>query len=204
MVRPVMEITRELQALGCRSVPEEVISVCAAQLPDNEPLIGAIYGAQWRRGDGNDVDYYRCLLVFTKSRFTEITAQLHVVEPHQILYTFVSYMYLCDVARVDFSADPFGYGEHRLTLTGYTDHLGRMDMVLHASKKGINVSKAEFAQFCEQLRGHVEQIRSIQGGKPGPASLVLNQLERLAALKQSGALTEEEFRIAKMKLLMSD
>ncbi len=65
-----------------------------------------------------------------------------------------------------------------------------------------DVSKAEF--FAEQLRS---TARAARDRRPAPAPAapaptdLLDQLERLAALRTAGALTDQEFALAKAKLL---
>ncbi|KQV18421.1 MULTISPECIES: SHOCT domain-containing protein [unclassified Kitasatospora] len=62
-----------------------------------------------------------------------------------------------------------------------------------------DVSKAEF--FSEQLRSTAQAARDRHHAPAAPAGDLLDQLERLAALHSSGALTDEEFALAKAKLL---
>lgn len=60
-----------------------------------------------------------------------------------------------------------------------------------------NVPKKEGAAFVQRAREHIYASKSA----PQPAASKYDQLEKLAALKSSGVLTEEEFQAEKSKLL---
>lgn len=75
-------------------------------------------------------------------------------------------------------------------------------VALTGSHRFEDVAKAEV--FAEQLREAARLARSTppQAPEPTPSGeQLLNQLERLAALHTSGALTDEEFTRAKHRLL---
>ncbi|MEV7602713.1 SHOCT domain-containing protein [Kitasatospora sp. NPDC089797] len=77
-------------------------------------------------------------------------------------------------------------------------------VALTGSHRFEEVVKAEV--FAEQIRAAARAARTTPPPAPAPAELsageqLLGQLERLAALRASGALTDEEFTRAKQRLL---
>ncbi|MGW2378414.1 MULTISPECIES: SHOCT domain-containing protein [Kitasatospora] len=77
-------------------------------------------------------------------------------------------------------------------------------VALTGSHRFEEVVKAEV--FAEQLRAAARIARTARPQAPAPSDAapgeqLLDQLERLAALRTSGALTEEEFSRAKQRLI---
>lgn len=68
-----------------------------------------------------------------------------------------------------------------------------------ANKKGY-VKPADFRAFCERVRAKVAALKSASGAATGGGAAI-DQLERLAKLRSSGALTEEVFQAAKRDIL---
>ncbi|WP_160012613.1 PH domain-containing protein [Rhizobium sp. 18055] len=64
-----------------------------------------------------------------------------------------------------------------------------------------NVLKKTVVKFVNKVRDALEARKSPASTNPGPAADVVSMLERLAALKTSGALTDAEFEMQKAKLL---
>ena len=60
----------------------------------------------------------------------------------------------------------------------------------------------ELAALVARIRTHVGQLHASARSTPAAENTLLDKLERLAKLRQSGALDEEEFRAAKRKLLL--
>ncbi|MFB7128844.1 MULTISPECIES: SHOCT domain-containing protein [unclassified Kitasatospora] len=79
-------------------------------------------------------------------------------------------------------------------------------VALSGSHRFEDVAKAEF--FAEQLRASARAARNAPKAGPAAAPVeasageqLIGQLERLAALRASGALTEDEFTRAKQRLI---
>jgi hypothetical protein len=68
----------------------------------------------------------------------------------------------------------------------------------HAAKK--NVAAYQEAQQAAYI-GNAQQVQTPPPAAPAPQEDVVSQLERLAALKSQGILTEEEFQAQKAKIL---
>lgn len=78
------------------------------------------------------------------------------------------------------------------------------DLIIYATGNSIkleNIAKEEVNDICEFLNQHSHQSVSTQTDFSPSANDVISQLERLAALKHQGALSEEEFEFSKKKLL---
>ena len=83
---------------------------------------------------------------------------------------------------------------------------GRLLMLAAGAKMGQNKAQQQAAQ-AEALKQQgaqeaMAQQQAVQAAAPAPATDdVIAQIEKLSALHQSGALTDEEFAAAKAKLL---
>jgi hypothetical protein len=83
---------------------------------------------------------------------------------------------------------------------------GRMLMLAAGRRMGQQQAQQQMAQ-AEALKQQgaqeaMAQQQAVQAAAPAPATDdVIAQIEKLSALHQSGALTDEEFAAAKAKLL---
>lgn len=79
-------------------------------------------------------------------------------------------------------------------------------IIASSYRRGIVVTKGEVKEFEPYLARLRELIHKAKAGIGDPsnstdADEAISKLERLAALHQAGALTDEEFKVAKAKLL---
>ena len=68
----------------------------------------------------------------------------------------------------------------------------------HAAKKNV----AAYSKATQEVQGQrVTHVQQPQQAAPAPQVDVVSQLERLAALRDQGVITEEEFQAQKAKIL---
>lgn len=88
-----------------------------------------------------------------------------------------------------------------ITSIQYKTGIMAAEIILYSAGKAAKIDMVA-KQFC---KGFVESVQSQMTAKRAPDTTggeeLLSKLERLAALKSAGALTEEEFSAAKEKLL---
>jgi len=101
-------------------------------------------------------------------------------------------------------AEQFPY--NKISSVGFKTGMMAADLLIDSSGASVVklewVDKSEVQELCEFLNSRAHSMSN----QPIPVSPtdgddIISKLERLAALKQSGALTEEEFLQAKTKLL---
>ena len=100
----------------------------------------------------------------------------------------------------DFPFDKISSIQYELGMLG-----GELEIFASGNEAKIKaVAKDRCRAFCEHVRSLIStSVKKEDAPSAAPASNddMLSQLERLAKLKEAGALTDEEFALAKKKLL---
>lgn len=180
MARPENEVADELARLNCR-VDEQQLKALAQALVSGESVLDAF-------AVGKTVNYgYARALVVTS---TEILFVTHEPGLFSAGNTAVYRMYWQDVASL--SDDSRGW----LRLGGYGGS------AIQAGFTGDERRSEAFKRFVQRLQDRVAALKSSSNAGPARASDTLTaQLERLANLRERGHISDEEFDLAKKRLL---
>lgn len=95
----------------------------------------------------------------------------------------------------------------RISSLQYTSGLVRGRLAIHLDggrRAYLRNTGGDVAGFASFVRGLMEKVRGGEPASPSASADFLSDLERLASLHASGALTDEEFTAAKRKLLSLD
>ncbi len=167
-------------------------------LADGEPIADAIVGCQESSLDGPR----GCqLIVATPLRTVSVWEMPAGFLRGRIRYS--THIYWQDVATVGLTGKggaPLG----TFTIRAYTSQMGSISFWPEKSGMGIPPpTEQEVVAFGQRLQSRLQAIKSGAAPSSQAGGALIDQLERLAALKTSGAISEEEFQLAKRKLLSS-
>lgn len=188
MARPEQEVAEELSRLNCR-VDKQQLKALAQALTTGEAVLDAVSG----RGEPNvEPRSSRVALVVTASEILQVSLDDRWSEG-----SIVRRLYWPDVARLDTPLYNNHSFETGIELTGYssTGHV-----CVSYDKRACPAD--EFAAFVQRLQERVAAVKSASNAsvaKTGDA--LVAQLERLANLRERGHISNEEFELAKKRLL---
>lgn len=196
MARSELDVVAELLGfVQADSNDEKVLRKMAELLSANrtatESITHALFGSSW-----DDRTLYS-LLVLTEMRVISISCVIerYTIFDPEAYRPILSQVGWSDIATVDVSRED---GKYTISATGY----GNAGKARGMWTGGPPFEGRKFLSVVDFIQERVAAIK--RGGiSQGPAegTAFINELERLAVLRQSGALTEDEFQRAKAKLL---
>lgn len=188
MARPEHEIEEELDRLDCE-VYDRQLPCIAQALSADDTIVDAVGGK----------DYYsksHVVLILTQRQILGVTQNLSRFAKGQVIE--VQRLYWRDVANIEVS-NPNNPEPH-LTVLGYGNAGGvggRFD------RGAVPLDRfAKFADKAQQLMAAAKAApSSSRSASRASQGNLLDQLERLAALREKGHISKDEFEQAKRKLL---
>ncbi|MCX6020788.1 MAG: SHOCT domain-containing protein [Chloroflexi bacterium] len=183
MPRPSEEIVTELRELGYAPTEGE-LQVLSRVLFSGEHVEHSFAGiADWFMGDIHGLkDRERCLLILSDRRVLGVGPcyPKPLLNHHEI--------YFADIGHFDWE-------ERHITLRAYTDTVPSIYAVFQQK----NFDQTPFDNFVDAVRSTIDRIK--RNGLPKSSVRLVQEIERLATLKERGMLTDEEFDLAKRRLL---
>ncbi len=191
MPKSETELRAELEVLGLGLTWSAALVRPAAQrLLKDEKILDGIEGQSARDGKRGDINV---ALLVTSLRALRIDWGRPYTNPSPYTHNYPANVYWQDVANVIVAAD-----ERYLSISGYSLAAGSASVSFEKN----SVPEDVFLQFCERVQRKVAEIKVRRSHSTGGAEAsFVDELERLSVLREAGALTEEEFQVAKRKLL---
>ena len=185
MAKPEAEVAAELQRAGCADLSPKLGGELAHNLTKGEAVVDAIAG-----DNADDMAFGdRVLLVATP--FWALVVREWIGGLFREARVTTDYIHWRDV-QTSQSDSKDGY-------IALFDHNGASKVRLHIKRS--NAQEQDFAAFCEYMQERVIAAKSSSSSTRQAGNLLIEQLERLASLRERGAISEAEFDLAKRKLL---
>jgi hypothetical protein len=190
MARPEQEVADELAALGYPVGPRPLQSIAEA-LVNGETVVDAYNGAE----HGQWMERYNGLVLVTRLRILYIhywigskspAPEYREGEPAEVTTVWWS-----DIANIDRHNR-----QDQLSVRSFEAAGG-----FSGDYTGEELKSQKYKDFVQCLQDRLAVVKASAARRATPSEDWLRELERLAALRQSGALTDEEFQLAKLKLL---
>lgn len=204
MPKPKEAIAAELAAAGCKAIRESHVAELSRLLLDDERIVDSLMRVE---ACGSPRILH---LIVTNQRVALFKETLRT--NWRGAYTGESqvsaeYILWKNIARVRLEHDN-EYRDFEIVVEGLTERLGslRLDRGGTGQQKdqfGISpVSAIEVQMFGERIRDRLDRYQEHRLSASRSGDEFMDRLERLARLRESGALDEEEFRAAKRNLLL--
>jgi hypothetical protein len=199
MTTSAEDVADELRRAGCKYASERQCEKLSQLLMDGETILDAIAAYEKKRPYIDQTDRAH-LLTITSLRMLSVRQEPDGFFSNGDIVS--SQMYWNDIASVGFSGksrDQTG----SVSITGYTAQIGTIHFLPH-DRRGMGVpplTEQELIDFGQRLQTRLAAMKSGSATPDRSSGSLVDQLERLSALRERGVISEEEFQLAKRKLL---
>ena len=200
-------IAAELAAAGCKAIRDIHCDELSKLLLNYERIVDSLIYATG--GDHRGIGH----LVITSQRIAHLHEALLTnfwgdctgksrFSVNYVLWKNVGRIQILSCSRCD---------DDNIYVEGYTRNLDYLQLCQFDRRQqdlqGVPpTSPGEVRRFGEKIRESLDRLQQDQAtpkiGDAAAEDALIDKLERLARLRESGALDEEEFRVAKRKLLL--